>query len=139
MSDTPKSFAGGCRCGAVRYEAEAPLFMGLCFCSDCRRTSGSGFVPVIGFEAATIRIEGETRLLRAVALGGGEAVRNACEACGSIIFGGVRGVDGQHNVYAGTLDDPNLFEPAFAIFCRERPAWVPMPEGLTCFETMPGM
>ena len=35
---------GGCQCGAVRYEVEGDsLRVGLCHCTDCRKTSGSAF------------------------------------------------------------------------------------------------
>src|SRR5215469_13948757 len=52
--DMPKpKFTGGCQCGAVRYAAEGePLYAGYCFCEDCRRSSGSGFAPFMGFAAA---------------------------------------------------------------------------------------
>jgi hypothetical protein len=42
-----------------------------------------------------------------------------------------------HTIYAGSLDDPARFHPTIAIFARDRPAWVPLPPGLTVFETMP--
>ena len=47
------------------------------------------------------------------------------------------GVDEDHTVYAGTLDDPSRFNPVVAIFTRDRPAWVTIPQGLITFETMP--
>jgi hypothetical protein len=46
-------YTGGCLCGAVRYEAEGePVFAGHCNCADCRKASGSGFIPSWGFRAA---------------------------------------------------------------------------------------
>ncbi len=45
MSET-KRITGGCLCGALRYEAEGePHFAGYCCCADCRKASGSGFIP----------------------------------------------------------------------------------------------
>lgn len=129
---------GGCLCGAVRYEARGePLYAGLCFCRDCQRASGSGFVPFMGFPASAFRVTGETRRFVCASARGGEAVRNACPRCSSLIFGGIVGQDVQHTVYAGTLDDPSSFRPAIGIFDRDRPAWALAPEGLTLFETMP--
>jgi hypothetical protein len=58
--------------------------------------------------------------------------------CGSLVFGGVVGEDESHTIYAGSLDDPAGFKPAVAIFTRDRPEWVILPEGLQAFETMPG-
>ena len=45
-----------------------------------------------------------------------------------------------HNtIYAGSLDDATAFHPKMAIFARDRPAWAPIPDGMTVFETMPGL
>ena len=134
-----RAFTGGCLCGAVRYEATgAPNFMGFCCCGDCRKASGSGAVPFIGFSAQAIRFTGETAIHVATSLNGGEAVRNTCPTCHSLVFGGRVGVDSAHTLYAGTLDDASLFEPAMAIFVRDKPDWVRLPDGLALFETMPG-
>ena len=46
MNDEVRRYTGGCRCGSLRYEAVGePLGSGHCYCADCRRASGSGFVP----------------------------------------------------------------------------------------------
>ena len=40
---------GGCLCGQVRYEADgAPAWTAICYCRDCQRASGSGYMPVMG-------------------------------------------------------------------------------------------
>ncbi len=130
---------GGCLCGAVRYEADGPpRNAGYCFCADCRKASGSGFIPFMGFEASAIRFTGETRLTISKSLRGTDAVRNYCAVCSSLVFGGIVGADIAHTVYAGSLDDPGNFRPTIAIMNRSRPAWVPLPPGLTVFEAMPG-
>jgi hypothetical protein len=135
---TKPKFTGGCRCGAVRYEAEGePIYAGYCFCEDCRRSSGSGFAPFMGFAAAAVRFEGATDRSVATSIRGSDAVRNFCPACHSLVFGGIVGEDDQHTIYAGTLDDPSLFKPQMAIFGRDRPAWALLPPGVTVFETMP--
>jgi hypothetical protein len=131
-------YTGGCLCGAVRFEAEGePTFMGLCYCADCRKASGSGFVPFMGFSAEAVRFSGQTRQYRSRAFRGGEAVRNSCPDCGGLVFGGEVGKDTSHTLYAGALDDPSLFRPTIAIFARNRPSWAALPPGLTIFETMP--
>lgn len=133
------SFTGGCLCGALRFAATGgPLWAGYCCCGDCRRASGSGFIPFLGFPAAALSFSGETRQFRSRSFRGGDAVRNFCPVCGALVFGGEAGIDDSHTVYAGALDDPSLFEPSMALFTRDRPAWVVLPPGLTLFETMPG-
>jgi len=138
MDEAEKRFTGGCLCGAVRYEARGePLFAGYCYCADCRKASGSGVIPFIGFAAANVRFSGETRRFSSTSFRGGTAVRNSCPVCGGLVFGGVVGEDVAHTIYAGSLDDPSLFEPKIALFTRERPAWMITPPGLTTYETMP--
>ena len=138
MSDGENRYTGGCLCGAVRYEASGePAIMGHCYCADCRKASGSGFIPFMGFPAAAVRITGQTVQFRSKAFRGGDAVRNSCAVCGGLVFGGVVGEDISHTIYAGSLDDAALFQPAIAIFGRDRPDWAGLPPGLTVFETMP--
>ena len=76
-------------------------------------------------------------IFRSQASRGGQAERNSCPVCASLVFGGVVGEAKMHSIYAGSLDDPAQFQPTTAIFERDRPAWVARPEGLTVFHTMP--
>jgi len=129
---------GGCLCGALRYEARGePSLMGHCYCADCRKASGSGFIPFMGFASSALRFSGAARQYRSPAWRGGEAVRNHCPHCGGLVFGGELGKDDSHTLYAGSLDDPSSFRPAIAIFTRDRPDWAALPLGLTAFDTMP--
>jgi hypothetical protein len=139
MNDSSARYRGGCLCGALRYEAEGePLYTGHCYCSDCRKASGSGFIPFMGFAAQTLRFIGESRIFTSKAAHGGDAVRNFCPVCCSLVFGGVMGESESFTIYAGSLDDPSLFEPKIAIFGRSRPGWAILPPGLTVFDRMPG-
>lgn len=139
MTEAIPRYTGGCLCGALRYEAEGePLYAGYCCCIDCRKASGSGFIPFVGFASEKVHVSGDTLQARSASFRGSEAVRNRCAACGSLVFGGISGVDTWHTIYAGSLDEPDLFKPTMAIFTRDRPDWVILPEGLEAFETMPG-
>jgi hypothetical protein len=136
----PNTYTGGCLCGAVRYEARGePTSQGYCFCGDCRKASGSGFIPFLMFPARSVRFAGETRRSIVKSMRGTDAVRNHCPTCGSLVFGGIVGKDSAHSIYAGSLDEPFLFHPAIVIFTRDKPDWVLVPPGLKTFETMPGM
>ena len=138
MSGNGSRYRGGCLCGALRWEADAaPGWMGYCCCADCRKASGSGFIPFMGFAASAVHITGEARQFTSPSFRGTDAVRNVCPVCGGLVFGGVIGQDEQFTLYAGSLDDPSLFRPTMAIFTRDRPAWALLPEGLAVFETMP--
>ncbi len=132
------AYTGGCLCGQLRYAAAGePRFTGHCYCADCRRASGSGFIPFMVFPASALTIVGATTQQRSPSFRGTEAVRNRCAACGSLVFGGELGKDDSHTLYAGTLDAPELFAPRIAIFARDRPDWASLPAGLAVHDTLP--
>jgi hypothetical protein len=138
MARNAKTYTGGCLCGALRYEAESePTFSGHCYCADCRKASGSGFIPFMGFPSRALCFIGHALQFRSKAANGGEAVRNFCPICGGLVFGGEVGKDQSHTIYAGSLDDPSVFHPTIAIFTRGRPAWAVIPPGLATFEAGP--
>lgn len=132
-------YIGGCLCGAVRYEAKGePNLSGHCYCADCRKASGSGFIPFMGFSADAVTFTGETLQYRSKSARGSDAVRNSCSKCGGLVFGGEVGKDVSHTIYAGSLDDPSRFRPTIAIFALGRPNWAIIPPGLTVFDRLPG-
>ena len=62
MTENIRRYTGGCLCGALRYEAEGePLFTGHCYCTDCQKASGSGFIPFMGFTAGAVRFTGAAK------------------------------------------------------------------------------
>jgi hypothetical protein len=91
----------------------------------------------MGFASSAVRFSGQTRQFTSRAASGGDAVRNFCPVCGSLVFGGIVGQDETFTIYAGSLDDPSSFHPKVAIFARDRPPWTVIPPGLTVFERMP--
>ena len=136
MSDT---ITGGCLCGAVRYEARGePAYAGYCFCNDCRRASGSGYIGFMGFPADALTITGAVLVNSRKLSDGRVSDRNHCAACGSLVYGGVVGQVKSHTIYAGSLDDPSRFKPTMAIFAREKAPWVIIPDGLAVYDGMPG-
>jgi hypothetical protein len=139
MNNT-RTYIGGCLCGAVRYEAHSePMSQGYCCCPDCRKASGSGFIPWMMFAASVFRFTGETKHSIAQSIRGSDAVRNHCGKCGGLVFGGIVGQVTNHTIYAGSLDDPALFQPQMAVFVRSKPEWVVIAPGLKTFDTLPGL
>jgi hypothetical protein len=120
------------RCSALRSRS-IPV---LCYCTDCQKASGSGFIPFMGFASSAVRFSGRTQQYTTKAANGRDAVRNSCPVCGSLVFGGVVGKDSSFTIYAGTLDDPSSFHPTAAIFTRSRAAWAVIPPGLTIYDAM---
>jgi hypothetical protein len=139
MASDTRPYTGGCLCGALRYEARGePTASGHCYCDDCRRASGSGFIPFMVFPSGALAVRGEARQYRSPAVSGRVAVRNFCPECGGLVFGGVLGESASFTVYAGSLDEPARFAPRLAIFVAARPGWAPVPPGLECFAGLPG-
>ena len=135
MGEPGELYTGGCLCGAVRYEARGdPLMTGHCYCADCRKASGSGFIPFMGFASSAVRFSGESLKFSSKAANGNDAVRNSCQVCGSLVFGGIVGKDTMHTIYAGSLDDPSLFRPTVAVFTSGHPDWALIPAGLKTFD-----
>jgi hypothetical protein len=132
------AITGGCLCGAVRYEARGePAYAGFCFCNDCRRASGSGYIGFMGFPAEVLTITGDVLVHSHKLSDGRIADRNHCAVCGSLVYGGVVGQASGHTIYAGSLDDPSRFKPTMAIFGCEKAPWVVVPDGVTLFDRMP--
>jgi hypothetical protein len=135
VSDSAKSYTGGCLCGGLRYQAEGePSFSGHCYCEDCRKASGSGFMPFMGFPSSAVRFSGPSRSFTSKAANGKDAVRNFCPVCGGLVFGGKVGNDDSISIYAGSLDDPSRFHPTVAVFTRNHPPWALVPPDLKVFE-----
>jgi hypothetical protein len=133
MSD--KVYTGGCLCGALRYEAKGePKFMGHCYCGDCRKASGSGFVPFMGFPASAVRFSGQALRFTSKSARGTDSDRNFCPVCGGLVFGGIIGKTESFTIYAGSLDDPSAFHPTVAVFTQGRPDWATIPSHLKVHE-----
>tara|TARA_R110000868_G_scaffold135179_1_gene347485 strand:- start:871 stop:1281 length:411 start_codon:yes stop_codon:yes gene_type:complete len=134
-----KIHTGGCLCGALRYEARGePDMAGHCYCADCRKASGSGFIPFMNFSASALTISGPSRQTVTPSARSTPSTRNFCISCSSLVFGGVVGESENFTIYAGSLDDPTGFRPQIAIFAAGRPDWAALPAGLTVFDGLPG-
>lgn len=107
------SHAGGCLCGALRYEVtDAPSWVTICHCHFCQRATGAqGMVePIFDLEAFRITTGAPKRYAH-VSGGSGKAVHvHFCADCGTkthLTFDRWTDILG---VYAGTFDDPGWFD-----------------------------
>lgn len=117
---------GGCQCGALRYEIDArPIRIGVCFCSECQRHSGSAFsLSVILSESAFRLTKGTTRQFVRKADSGRSVACIFCPECGTRIFHKPEFLPGLINLKPGTLDDPSWVAPTVEVFAARRPAWL---------------
>jgi hypothetical protein len=132
-------YEGGCLCRAVRYRAQGPaLFAGVCHCRDCQRASGTGGVPVLGVRRDAFEVQGPVRQTRSTGGSGRPAVRNFCADCGSLLFGTPEVAPEMVTIYAGSLDDPESFQPTDAFFTAQRPSWAKLQGPLAEHPALPG-
>ena len=118
-------FSGGCSCGAIRYQCSAkPLFSWNCHCRDCQRASGSGYCPVMYVPKTALEITGPAATYASLHAESGRLVsRGMCTRCGSNLFILADLVPDLQGLWAGSLDDPDIFKPQINVWTRSAPAW----------------
>ena len=125
---------GGCECGKVRYRlAPEPIFVNCCHCRQCQKLSGSAFALNAMIEADRVELtSGRNGLTE-------EQGVARCAGCATLLwathpmFGA-----GILFVRVGTLDEGERLPPDAHFFVRSRHPWMPVPEGVRTFETLPG-
>lgn len=125
--------AGGCMCGAVRFEALGePIIVAHCHCNSCRRHTGAPLVTLVSFEAGQVTFtKGERRIYES-----SPGVKRAfCGDCGATLAweSNPRG----HSLiefHIGTLDEPNALPPSIHVFHGERLAWFDTADRLPRYE-----
>ena len=128
--------AGGCHCGAVRYEMTAEVaHHALCHCTDCRKASGAPATAWAMAAADQVTITGEP-----VTYASSEHGRRMfCGACGTSLFYTNEVVfPGMIDVQSATLDDPDAIPLQAQIQTAERIGWMTHLGDLPEFERYPG-
>ncbi len=128
--------AGGCHCGAIRYEVEGdPLTHALCHCSDCRRHAGA---PVVGW---TMYAETALRVTRGVPkiyASSQQAQRHFCGDCGTgLFYYNPEGLPGIVDIQSATYDSPEAVPARIQIQVAERIAWMESAHELPQFQRFP--
>jgi hypothetical protein len=119
--------AGGCLCGAVRYEARGePFVVCLCHCGLCRRSAGATPVAWATFEAARVAVTGEPAWYRSSNVGR----RGHCARCGTALFFENTLLPAEMDVTLATLDDPERFAPDRHIWTPAKVSWVHVADAL---------
>ncbi|MEK7266368.1 MAG: GFA family protein [Pseudomonadota bacterium] len=126
MNDKPISLtsaaAGGCLCGAVRFDVSAGVIpeSGYCHCRTCQLQSGA---PVVAwFAVAPTRfkyVKGAPKNYRASPL----AAREFCGDCGTYLVFREDDASATISINTATLDEPALVPPSFHIYCESKIAW----------------
>lgn len=131
-------YAGGCACGAVRYEiAGEPIFQNHCQCLDCQHKSGTGHGSYLSFMGASVKVQGEASHWKVVADNGNVKTRSFCPTCGSPVYLKFSFTPELFTVHAASLDDPTRFKPQAVTYAVRGYAWDFIDPSVQRFDKMP--
>jgi hypothetical protein len=134
MTDLP--LTGGCLCGGVRYEVNAPLVSAsYCHCSRCQRRTGTAASAQARVAPDSLAVVQGSELVREWIPADGGWPKCFCSACGSALWSRSPAGDGVVSVRLGTFDaDPGI-RPQFRQFVAYAAPWEPIPDdGLPRYE-----
>lgn len=132
-------FAGGCACGAIRFETSSqPIVQNHCQCRDCQKRSGTGHGSYLTFpQRAAVTIAGDAKTWRIAGDTGNEKIHAFCPTCGTPVYLTFSAMPDVIAFHAGSLDDPSLFEPQMVTYTARAQPWDAMDSSLAKFERMP--
>lgn len=118
---------GGCGCGAVRFEIEAPLVAAAyCHCTRCQRRTGTAVQASARLTPGSLKVIAGDDQLRGWAPGEG-LERVFCGACGSAVF--ARDPDGAVSIVRlGAIDGDPGVRPQARQFVAYAAPWEPIPD-----------
>ena len=131
------TYSGRCFCGAIQYQIKGqPNVVALCYCTDCRRSSGAPMVVWAMFPEVSLTLtKGNPKTINS----SGAALRSFCADCGSGLFYRNQAVlPGIVDIQSSTLDDPNALPPTIQIQTAERLGWMTHVHELPEFERWSG-
>ena len=132
MMDGP--FAGGCTCGAIRFEIDRIFDAIYCHCNRCRRSSGAPVLvwAQVASDAFHLTI-GSPSVYRTSESG----QSFFCGLCGSGLYGEFSAPDDRlarngryFSVRVGTFDDPEKIRPQIHQFVGETLTWFDIADDL---------
>ena len=133
-----ETYTGGCRCGALRYEAAAePMFMNHCQCLDCQHLSGTGHSSYLTFRREHAVQTGDATIWSMPTDRGSVKHHASCAACGSPVSLTFESMPDWFTVHAASLDDPTRFRPHAITYAKRAQPWDQLDAELQRFETTP--
>ncbi len=126
MPDLP--LTGGCNCGGVRFEIDAPLTgAGYCHCTRCQRRTGTGASVQAWPEPGSFRIVAGEELLAAWEPSDGWA-KLFCSRCGSSVMSRNPADPDEVSVRLGVFDGDPGVRPQSRQFVAYAAPWEPLPD-----------
>ncbi len=130
--------AGGCHCGAVRYEvAGEPYTHALCHCSDCRRHAGAPMVGWTMYPQDALKV---TKGVPKIYESSENGRRQFCSDCGTgLFYSNAATLPGLIDIQSGTYDAPDDIPARVHIQVVERIKWMESAYKLPEFDRYPPM
>ena len=105
---------GQCHCGHVKYRVQGPILdHNYCSCRGCQRATGTLKAPFVVVAKASFKVTAGTPSLYRADSGvkcDAHGSWHFCPKCGTQVFW--MGDKGDRvDIFAGTLDDPDIFQP----------------------------
>jgi hypothetical protein len=121
--------AGGCLCGAVRFEVtEPPLAAGYCHCTRCQRRTGTAASPQARLASGSLRVTRGEDAIRAFVPDDGGAEKLFCGDCGAALWSRSQDDAQVISVRLGAFDaDPGV-ELSYRQFVGYAAPWEPLPD-----------
>jgi hypothetical protein len=122
--EAPKSAAGRCLCGAIRFSVQFPTkWCAHCHCSMCRLAHGAPFVTFVGVVNANFRIESGAESIERYA-SSATAVRSFCRHCGTTFLFQASRWPGEVHVARACIKGAIDREPESHAFFDDRVEWI---------------
>jgi hypothetical protein len=119
---------GGCLCGGVRYEVDAPLVSaGYCHCTRCQRRTGSAAAISALIAPGSLRVTSGEDLIASFDPPDGWS-KAFCSVCGGALWAVSPSDPETKSVRLGTFDaDPGV-RPSYRQFVAYAAPWEPIPD-----------
>ncbi len=119
---------GGCGCGAVRFEIDAPLVAAAyCHCTRCQRRTGTAMQASARVEPGSFRLVAGEGLVRGWFAGDG-LEKVFCVECGSALCARSPEDGAVSIVRLGALDEDPGIRPSAHQFVAYAAPWEPIPD-----------
>ena len=128
---TETIFAGGCLCGAIRYQSSAPPMRAvICHCSMCRKHTGAPIALFVHFPIDSFTwLKEQPRRYRSSEFAG----RGFCSQCGSTITMHEDVLNDRVQVAIGSLDQPDRVAVDDHVWTQDRISWFDVKDDLPRF------
>jgi hypothetical protein len=138
MSEVALPLTGGCGCGAVRFEIDAPLVSAsYCHCTRCQRRTGTAAALTARVAPGSFKVVAGEEHVRVWAPDDGFE-KMFCGLCGSALYGRNPREPSVIGVRFGAFDGDPGIRPQYRQFVAYAAPWEPIPDdGLPRYDERP--